>query len=225
MSQRVPRGRADEGREVELKLALDPADLARAEEALARRAAKRRRRDHLHSVYFDTKGLALRKAGVTLRVRRIGERRIQTIKLGNGGGAMFDRPEWEREIEGDEPDLLAAKGTAAEPLLAGRAAKVRPVFSVEVRRTAYDVAIAGSRIEAALDHGTIEAKNRSAPVCEIELELKRGERADLFALARALVDEIPVRHRPHAPRPSGATLREASPASRSRRNPPRSARA
>jgi triphosphatase len=38
----------------------------------------------------------------------------------------------------------------------------------------------------------VEAGRHSSPLCEVELELKRGESAELFKLARALGQEVPV---------------------------------
>jgi len=43
-----------------------------------------------------------------------------------------------------------------------------------------------------LDKGTIEAGRRSSPVCEVELELKSGDEAELFKIARELAEEVPV---------------------------------
>src|SRR4029450_5088890 len=38
----------------------------------------------------------------------------------------------------------------------------------------------------------VEAGRQSSPLCEVELELKRGESAELFKLARMLAEEVPV---------------------------------
>src|SRR5690242_2197902 len=58
------------------------------------------------SVYFDTRKSKLRDHGVSLRVRRVGGKRLQTIKAdGDGAAGAFGRREWEAEIDGDEPDL------------------------------------------------------------------------------------------------------------------------
>ena len=63
------------GREVELKLAVDPADLPALSRLLGPEAPAQR----LESVYYDTEGLRLARAGFGLRVRRQGRRQIQTI--------------------------------------------------------------------------------------------------------------------------------------------------
>src|SRR5262249_39572653 len=49
-----------------------------------------------------------------------------------------------------------------------------------------------SEIGLSIDKGKVEAGRKSSPLCEVELELKRGETADLFKLAKALAHEVPV---------------------------------
>jgi inorganic triphosphatase YgiF len=44
----------------------------------------------------------------------------------------------------------------------------------------------GRRIELALDEGRVVANGSASPIAELELELKRGSPADLFAFARSL---------------------------------------
>src|SRR5262249_33869652 len=50
-----------------------------------------------------------------------------------------------------------------------------------------------SRIELTLDQGQVCLGRKSAPISEIELELKRGRPADLFTVARDLARRLPVR--------------------------------
>jgi triphosphatase len=69
---------------------------------------------------------------------------------------------------------------------------LKPVFETRVKRRVYPVRKQDSEIELTLDKGTVEAAGQSSPLCEIELELKRGDVADLFELARALGEAFPV---------------------------------
>ena len=105
-------------REVELKLELNAQDATRlAETSLVR--GSQGRAEALSTVYFDTKNMDLREAGLSLRVREVDGRRIQTIKAKRSAAAgLFDRDEWEQEIDGHEPDLAVAAGTALQPVLA-----------------------------------------------------------------------------------------------------------
>ena len=76
--------------EVELKLAVPPHVLRGAVELpwLRRLASGPPSRKRLVSVYFDTETFKLRDRGVSLRIRRMGRKRLQTIKaVGNGVAA------------------------------------------------------------------------------------------------------------------------------------------
>src|SRR5690349_2889185 len=55
-------------------------------------------------VYFDTDKLKLRNNGVTLRVRKAGDRYLQTIETINDL-RLLEGEEWEVEVPGQEPDL------------------------------------------------------------------------------------------------------------------------
>ena len=100
----------------------------------------RLRADALSTIYFDTKDFDLREAGLSLRVREVAGRRIQTIKAKRSAAAgLFDRDEWEQEVDGDGPDLKTAAGTALEPVLAGDSVRdgIRPIFAIRVDRLTY----------------------------------------------------------------------------------------
>jgi inorganic triphosphatase YgiF len=182
-----------EPREFELKLEFDPADLA-AIEAHPLLAGIRLDRQTFISVYYDTDTLALHEARLCLRVRNTGKGYVQTIKGMDGMAELFDRSEWEREVSGPRPDLKLAAGTPLEPLLKdGKGESLRPLFQTSIERGVYHVASGGSDIEVAIDRGAIETAERQAPVHEVELELKRGDPAELFRLARSLSASVPLR--------------------------------
>jgi inorganic triphosphatase YgiF len=119
---------------------------------------------------------------------------VQTIKSMDGMAELFDRPEWEHEIKGRDPDLNLAAGTPLQPLLKACAgADLRPLFQTSIERYVYDLTSNGSEIEVAVDRGAIETVQRRFPVHEVELELKQGDPAELFRLARSLAATIPLR--------------------------------
>ena len=68
-----------------------------------------------------------------------------------------------------------------------------PVFETRVHRTIGPVRRNGSRIEVALDEGEIRAGRRSAPISEVELELKGGDAGEVFELARELGKHVSVK--------------------------------
>jgi triphosphatase len=183
--------RALKGREVEIKLAFDRADAARLAAHPLLSAAPQKQ--DLVSVYFDTPREILRKAGVYLRIRDIGGRRVQTVKAERRGGGPFDRLEWEREVKGRTPNFSGANRTALKLLTPDLPAALRPVFETRVSRNVYRVVYDGSDIELAIDQGEIAAATRRSPISELELELKRGGAKSLFGLARVLADTVPLR--------------------------------
>jgi inorganic triphosphatase YgiF len=144
------------------------------------------------SVYFDTDKQKLRKHGLLLRVRHSGNRFVQTIKA-TGNSGLLERDEWETAIADEQPDLSLARGTALEALLNGKLKRqLRPVFETRVRRAVYPLANGARAIALAIDRGKIDTGSKSVPLCEIELELERGNPAALFEVARELVRALPA---------------------------------
>ncbi|MGO4170821.1 CYTH and CHAD domain-containing protein [Bosea sp. TAF32] len=181
-------------KEVELKLVCDPSDLAGLRE-WPRFAAEALSTGRLESTYFDTSERLLQACGYVLRVRRTDDRHVQTVKA--GGDGLIERREWEEPVDGPEPDRDALRGTPLAKLL-GRKAKLAALFTVSVERATCLVSQGSSRIEVALDQGRVTnpgAENGSdvAAISEIELELKQGTAEDLFALAREICEQVPVR--------------------------------
>jgi inorganic triphosphatase YgiF len=153
---------------------------------LLRNASSSKRSEDQVSVYFDTKRLKLRDSGLTLRVRRTGNRYIQTIKS-EDGGLPFERGEWEAAVDGSRPDLKGADISALQSLGIKKLGKrLRPVFETRVQRTSYPLTRKDCDIALTIDRGEIDAGSSRLPLCEAELELKRGNRARLFEFARAI---------------------------------------
>lgn len=179
--------------EVELKLELPPSALPQFRKLpLIRALQASAKRSSQVSVYFDSDGQKLRRHGLVLRVRRIGDRHIQTIKATQNSN-ILTRDEWESEITDGQPDLAQARGTALDRLLTGKfCRKLKPQFETRVRRTVFPLERDGAVIELALDVGTIDTGAASMRLCEIELELQRGDKEHLFDIARLLARALPV---------------------------------
>lgn len=140
----------------------------------------------LVSTYYDTPDNALSRAHVSLRIRQAGEKRIQTLKRGEG----FAREEHEGPPAGDGLDVsVPALKRALKP--AQRRA-LAPVFTVTVTRRQRTFLHAGAEIELAIDEGEIAAGSRRRSISEVELELKAGPPAALFELARSLSSAAPL---------------------------------
>src|SRR5271166_4076166 len=178
-------------RELEIKLNLPPESVGHVKKIPLIQALKARKRETEISVYFDTDKQKLRKHGVMLRVRRIGNRYLQTIKASDA--RLFERGEWESEIADGEPDLNLVRETPLEPIMSRKLRRqLKPMFETRVYRTVYPIAKRGHVIGLAIDQGTIDTGADSFPLCELELELKRGNEADLFSVARELVQVLPA---------------------------------
>lgn len=176
--------------EIELKLELTSEAAAHAEGSAL--LAGNQTRMEQRSIYFDTPDHRLAEAGLSLRIRRSGRKRTQTIKVDREGAAgLFARSEWERGVRDDRPVLDDA--TPVRAVLDGRTDAIVPVFQVRVTRQSWDIREGETRIELVLDRGEILAGDRRSPLCEIELELKRGDPAALFAVARRIGALAPVR--------------------------------
>ncbi len=175
------------GDETEIKLKVSPAALGKVEGAkpICKRQVAERRAADVISVYYDTRHRDLHKRGITFRLRRQGSEHLQTIKADTVGYPR--KKEWETRVAGNKPDFAAAKGTAREPLIGKKfCRKLKPVFQTRVRRKVMPLKWAGSEIDLALDRGHVRAGRSELPINEVELELKRGEAANLFSAARAV---------------------------------------
>lgn len=180
-------------REIELKLQADASSLLQVLAALGDEGAPETL-ETLRATYFDTPDQTLRRAGLSLRLREEGRRRVQTIKARDPDASLLERGEWEGEVDGEAPDFALAEGTPLAGLLTDEVREaIRPLFRAEIERAARMVTEGRSRIELVVDRGEVIAEERRAPVAELELELKEGEPADLFRLARRLTDAAPLR--------------------------------
>jgi len=187
-----PAGR--EPTEIELKLLMTPDARALLAEHPAFGQATPAETRHQVTAYFDTADFALSRRGISLRVRRDGDRRIQTVKLADAAdGAAARRGEWEWPVEQDGPDL----GLLAQTPVGGMAGTylggaLEPVFTTDIRRTVRRIGLDGGTVtEAAFDDGAILAGAAREPVSELELELKDGPPGPLYRFALALHACVP----------------------------------
>lgn len=176
--------------EIELKLELtrEAADVIEASGLLAGDPEMAQQK----SIYFDTPDRALSEAGLSLRIRRSGRKRVQTVKAdGASAAGLFARSEWERPIKDDTPILDDT--TPIRALLGDAADTIAPAFQVKIERRSWIISQGDTTIELVLDRGEVVAGERRSSICEIELELKHGDPTALFALARRIDAAAPVR--------------------------------
>ncbi len=183
--------------EIELKLLVSP----ESEKDLKARfipslnVAYQEQSKQLHNAYYDTPDQALRSSGIGLRVRGCNGKYEQTIKAGGASiGGLHQRLEYNIPLSASEPDLsLFPKDVWQDELEPSElSTQIIELFNTNFQRQEYLLSYAdGGQIELVFDSGLIETHKHQADICEIELELKRGEPASLFALARQLREMLP----------------------------------
>jgi triphosphatase len=182
--------------EVELTLRIAPGSVSRLlRDPLLRELKQGPRRTRFQvSTYFDTDDFRLQRERAALRVRQVGARRIQTLKLApHPDQGVIARREWEREIGNDAPDLRDIDDRHVRKLLDGDIRdRLAPIFVTEIKRSTIPLALDGSTIEFALDVGEIKTEKGSVSVCEAELELKSGRIESVYKLAQELNRRIPL---------------------------------
>jgi triphosphatase len=195
--------------EIELKLAADAKDFARIRRTSFWSGPVRAQTRVLDSIYFDTVGHDLRARGFSLRLRKVGQRFRQTFKA-SGAGGYFERREFEIDLRENKPDLSAVDDPSIRLQLADiDAAELKPIFTTHVRRSRklYQPEV-GTAVEISLDDGEVRDGKGTAPLSEIELELKQGPPETLFNVARELRGIIPLRLQVQSKPEIGYTLCE-----------------
>ncbi|NMP32246.1 inorganic triphosphatase [Thalassotalea sp. M1531] len=143
--------------------------------------------------YFDTQDKQLRALDFGLRVRKAEDYTEQTIKTaGVVVGGLHQRPEYNVEITGCQPDLsLFPREIWPDNYNVDHLQqKLTPLFSTNFRRESWQVSIGDSVVEVAFDKGAIESKGVEIPISEIELELISGKTGAIFELAELLFESF-----------------------------------
>lgn len=180
--------------ETELKLHISPEHLQKLKRHPFTRSlsASRAVTQKLYSIYYDTPDLELRRQAMALRLRRVGRQWMQTLKGGGQVSAgLHQRNEWETPVPSEQLDLDVLKAGGGE-LPRGVRHRLQPVFVTDFSRNVRLVDFKGAQIELCMDSGEIRAGQASCPISELELELKSGAPQQLFKLALALLDIVPL---------------------------------
>jgi len=180
--------------ETELKLHISPEYLQRLKRNpwLRSLSATRARNLKLYNVYYDTADLDLHRLAMALRLRRVGKQFLQTLKGGGQVSAgLHQRNEWETPVLSEQLDFNALKACGGE-LPHGVRNRLQPVFVTDFARNVRLLNYDGAEIELCMDSGEIRAGQASCPISELELELKSGSPQQLFKLAQALLDIVPL---------------------------------
>lgn len=181
--------------EIELKFLIESGGLPMLDALpVIGKRLRRTPRKHIETTYFDTSDRRFTDNGYALRVRKQDKNALLSIK--QAGSLGSGREEWERPISSNEPRPQDMSGTPAEALLhknGGNGAQLAPLYTVAVDRASFLVKEGSAQIEVAVDRGEIKHNGAELPVCELELELKKGDPRQLFALAQRFIDKAPLR--------------------------------
>jgi len=145
----------------------------------------------LDNQYFDTDDLKLNQSHAALRIRKSQYGYVQTLKnKGTALAGLHVRGEWEYDIPSAHIDWsLFPQDIQIEDEIKQA---IKPLFKTDFNRHVWNVSFGQSQIELVMDQGLICTSKHNAPICEIELELKSGDAADLFALALQLAKRYPL---------------------------------
>ena len=137
----------------------------------------------MHTTYYDAAdgGLSARKW--TLRHRLENSIHVCTLKTPAGDA----RGEWEVECDRieDAIEKLCKLGAPSE-LAALTRTGIQAVCGARFTRLAATVEAEDAVLEVALDSGVLFAGQRQEPLCEVEVELKSGDRASADRFAQEL---------------------------------------
>ncbi len=190
-----PGSTAHPAGEIELKLLVDADRMAHfgAAPVIAANARNKGSRKRLKSVYYDTPERALRRAGLSLRVRQSGTRFVQTVKSDVADDPLR-RGEWEASVPSLAPDVALAMPFIPEKLRGQLDAQpLEAVFTADIHRHTRIVDLPSGTVEVAFDRGDLTAGGRSMPASEIELELKSGGASAIYEIALRLAEHGTVR--------------------------------
>ena len=197
----LPRSNMPPMLEVELKFQV-PTAARRAVQAEVERGVSHRTR--LRAIYFDTPDRRLAAACIALRLRHEGSGWVQTAKA-SGSDAM-QRLEHNVALAagraraaGKPPgvDPLRHAGTPvgdrlAAALAPGKGEAIAPPlvahYGTDVLRRHRALRTAGGWVELAFDSGALIAGDKRQPICELEIELLRGQPGAVIVVARRWVE-------------------------------------
>lgn len=149
----------------------------------------------LRTSYFDTKEMTLQAHGIAYRVRDKGdgtfEATVKTSKKKTSG--LSERLELNIPLQENKAVLTGFKAMGLDYELLDLVPQgVECLFTVDVERTIYLLDIPNAVVEVAIDKGNVIAGDKSAPIDEIEFELKEGDVSALISFTAELAEQVPM---------------------------------
>lgn len=185
-------------REIELKgtIRFEHLDRVKNLPAIKKRTVGRAKSKKLVTVYFDTPDHALRRLGLSLRVRKVGRAYVQCVKRAHKKlGGILVRTEWEGPVSSQDPAISVIEDKALRRQIRHVGVEqLQPVFRTDVQRSSRTLKFDdGSAASLDIDVGDIVAGDLSEPICEFELELESGTAERIFELATEIGQAVPFR--------------------------------
>ena len=147
------------------------------------------------TTYYDAPSGGLSSRRYTLRRRLENHRSVCTLKTPAGDA----RNEWETEhthIEDAIEDLIS-RG-APEDLRNLAKEGLFPICGAKFTRFAKTITLENAVVELALDHGYLFAGEQKEPLCEVEVELKSGDKAACREFADQLAAQFALEAQPRS---------------------------
>ncbi|PVX31734.1 inorganic triphosphatase YgiF [Pasteurella langaaensis DSM 22999] len=172
--------------EIELKLAVTPNFAENLAQSLTNFHIIDQQQFFLGNTYYDTQDAYFARQKMGLRVRSENAKFQMTLKTnGSVTGGLHIRPEYNFPLENAQPDMALLHSITEFSFPSDLL--VSPIFSTDFERQIWLIECGkDTEIEVALDRGEIKANEHTAPICEVEFELKQGELRDLFTLVENL---------------------------------------
>lgn len=158
------------GIEFELKYRSDPTQQA----AIRAAVAGQEQAIHMHTTYYDTPDGDLSARHYTLRQRMENQCSVCALKYPAGEAGRGEIELAYDKIDAALPELCKQSKLADLPALLEKG--VVPVCGAKFDRIAIPVTLADCTLELALDSGILYGGGKELPLCEVEVELKSGNR-------------------------------------------------
>lgn len=152
--------------------------------------------------YLDSDDLDLLDAGIACRVRKEGNKWVATVKKGGDNKTHIQqRQEWNIDVPAMSTDIcLFANTEIGDELKQVIGDKsLRVLFTCHFERKSMVLRLKNDTlVELAVDVGEIVASASREAICEIELELKKGDFSEMLQLASFLSERYSLQAEPRS---------------------------
>jgi len=184
--------------EIELKLVVEADALAIIESEILPKlsATITRSNKDVFNDYYDTPEQILGSRKIGFRVRSVDGMYEQTVKTqGQVQGGLHQRPEYNVSLSSPKPDLhkFEADIWGEDFDVAQVNKQISKLFTTHFHRSQFDIETPDSLVELVLDMGEVRVQEDVLAICEIELELKRGNASHLYDIADQICAAMPAR--------------------------------